>query len=140
MPGGERTGNRPNGWGGNGTPGRAFRSFGPRSSVAGARDRDTLEGREPLGHRRVAAAPDPHLAVDDDAGDAGDIATGDRRQRVGGERGRRRVAYDQIGRGADGDRPGASRQAKGARVVPGGEGDHDFREEIGERGDLADAL
>src|SRR5262245_26714074 len=45
-----------------------------RGSVAGAGDRDALEGREALGHRRVAAAADPHLAVDDDARDAGDVA------------------------------------------------------------------
>ena len=64
---------------------------------------------------------------------------GDGRERVSSKGGRRRVAHDQVGRRADRDPPGAGRQAKGARVVAGGQRDDDLRQ-IAERGKLAHAL
>jgi len=108
--------------------------------VAGARDRDAREGRETLGHRRVAAAPTrtwPSTTTQEMPG-MSPRAMAVSASAASGCRRRVRTRPDSAGRRRRSS--GAGREAKRARVVAGGEGDHDFRREIAERGDLADAL
>src|SRR2546428_12849542 len=57
------------------------------SSCFRARDRYACDRREALGERRVTAPPHSHLAVDDDASDAGNVTARDRAEGVLRQRG-----------------------------------------------------
>src|SRR5947199_1475922 len=110
------------------------------SSSFRARDRNAPECREGLGERRVTAPPHSHLAVDDDARDAGYVTARDRTQSVRCQRGGRSVADDEIRGRADGDGSRPALEPEDPGVVARGERDRLLRWEIAERGELAHAL
>src|SRR6058998_1530909 len=110
------------------------------SSSFRARDRHAPECREALGERRVTAPPHSHLAVDDDARDAGYVTARDRTESVRCQRGGRSVADDEIRGRADGDGSRPALEPEDPGVVARGERDRLLRWEIAERGELAHAL
>src|SRR3989442_12444826 len=110
------------------------------SSSFRARDQHACDRRKALGERRVTAPPHSHLAVDDDARDAGYVTARDRTESVRCQRGGRSVADDEIRGRADGDGSRPALEPEDPGVVARGERDRLLRWEIAERGELAHAL
>src|SRR2546428_1303815 len=110
------------------------------SSSFRARDRHAGERREALGERRVTAPPHSHLAVDDDARDAGYVTARDRTESVRRQRGGRSIADDEIRGRADGDGSRPALEAEDPGVVARGERDPLLPWKLAERGELAHAL
>src|SRR5262249_13781361 len=73
-------------------------------SMAEARDGNALEPGEAPGEWAVAAPRGPHLPIDDHAGDTGNVAAGHRLEGVARLGGGGRVADDEVGGAADGER------------------------------------
>src|SRR2546428_6289707 len=110
------------------------------SSSSRARDRPAPECREALGERRVTAPPHSHLAVDDDARDAGYVTARDRTESVRRQRGGRSIADDEVRGRADGDGSRPALEPEDPGVVTRSERDRLLRWELAERGELAHAL
>src|SRR2546426_4375919 len=110
------------------------------SSSFRARDQHASDRRKALGERRVTAPPHSHLAVDDDARDAGYVTARDRTESVRRQRGGRSIADDEIRGRADGDGSRPALEAEDPGVVARSERDRLLRWELAERGELAHAL
>src|SRR5207249_944396 len=101
-------------------------------SRSASRDR-----RHALGRRRLlAAAGDANLAVDEDRGDAGEVALAERVERIAGDRALDPV--EQYDVGGPSDFQDSLPEAVSVGDVAGGHGDGDLRWNVGDRREIGD--